>query len=188
MGAPVVAGGHTWADLLAFTDDRVQREVLGGALHVTPRPDWRHQAAVARIASLLVDWADQAGGEVAVSPIVSFSDTDVVVPDVVLIRAVECAGGLRYEGVPDLVVEVISRPTRGLDLGDKRRLYGERGVPGYWAVDLDDETVAVYRSLAAGEPYAAPRLYRRGDGIEPPHLPGLRVDVDRVFGPFPDRS
>ena len=37
-----------------------------------------------------------------------------------------------------LVVEVVSPSTRGADLGRKRDVYREQGVPTYWTVDQRD--------------------------------------------------
>lgn len=48
-------------------------------------------------------------------------------------------------GVPDLVVEVLSRSTQMIDLKVKKRIYCEAGVREYWIVDLEHEKVIVYR-------------------------------------------
>src|SRR5438552_6612956 len=78
---------------------------------------------------------------------VFLSDTTVVEPDVLFVRA-QSAGKLEKKFVrsaPDLVVEVSSPSTRRLDLVRKRELYERFGIPEYWYVDLDAERVEAYR-------------------------------------------
>ena len=58
-------------------------------------------------------------------------------PDV-LFLAKEHLGRLRdshIEGPADLVVEIVSKESRGRDRGEKFYEYGEGGVPEYWLLD-----------------------------------------------------
>lgn len=50
-----------------------------------------------------------------------------------------------FNGVPDLIVEVLSPSNRGYDLGEKRSAYREAGVPEIWFVDPRDEEVLIDR-------------------------------------------
>jgi len=47
------------------------------------------------------------------------------------------------EKAPVLVVEVLSPSTRQLDLGSKRRIYGDAGVQSYLIVDVEKKTIEV---------------------------------------------
>lgn len=49
---------------------------------------------------------------------------------------------------PLLVVEVLSRSTRHIDLGRKRQLYAAGGLPWYWFVDLANDELVVLRNEA----------------------------------------
>lgn len=49
---------------------------------------------------------------------------------------------------PLLVVEVLSRSTRHIDLGRKRQLYADGGLPWYWVVDLANDELVVLRNDA----------------------------------------
>ena len=49
---------------------------------------------------------------------------------------------------PLLVVEVLSRSTRHIDLGRKRQLYAGGGLPWYWVVDLANNELVVLRNDA----------------------------------------
>ena len=53
-------------------------------------------------------------------------------------------GDKNFQGVPDLVVEVLSRSTRSRDRRIKFEAYRDAGIPEYWMVDPDARTVVVY--------------------------------------------
>jgi Uma2 family endonuclease len=54
----------------------------------------------------------------------------------------------RLSSSPLLVVEVLSRSTRHIDLGRKRQLYAAGGLPWYWFVDLANNELVVLRNDA----------------------------------------
>ncbi|HEY9421742.1 MAG TPA: Uma2 family endonuclease [Thermoanaerobaculia bacterium] len=84
-----------------------------------------------------------------------------------------------YEGVPDLIAEVLSLSTRRRDRTIKMDAYRDAGVPEYWLVDPGARTVMVY-VLEKGK-YA--ELVRGGAGDEAwsSVIPGFRVRVDDLF-------
>jgi Uma2 family endonuclease len=179
--------GLTYEDLQRFPEDNVRRELIGGELIVTASPVIRHQRAVVALSSEIFQYCKTHGGEVFASPTdVYFTDTDVVEPDVVFVRAENVARVERkfVRSAPDLVVEVSSPSTLHLDLGRKRELYERFGVPEYWLVDLEADRVEIYR-LEAGH-YAWPVPLGRGDLLESPLMPGFLLPVDDLLGPAED--
>jgi Uma2 family endonuclease len=115
-------------------DDGHRYELVDGSLLVTPAPTPAHQIAVLRLVQLLD--AGRESDVVALPAPVNYviSAHDVPQPDVVLTpRANLTSRGV--EGVPLLVVEVLSPGTRPHDLGAKRLLYASANVPRYWIVD-----------------------------------------------------
>ncbi|MBA2316273.1 MAG: Uma2 family endonuclease [Euzebyales bacterium] len=181
MAAPAQTG-FTWADLQAFPEDGVRREIIGGVLHVSAAPAPRHQRVVLRLGARLVAYVDEQGGDVFTGPNTYFGDDDVVEPDLVLLRAdhTDRVVGLTVRG-PDLVVELASPSTRRYDLGEKRRLYERMGVPEFWFVDLEVDRVEVY--VLDGDSYADPVLLGRGDPLTSARLSGLTIDVSDALGP-----
>jgi Uma2 family endonuclease len=182
MSAPV-AHGLTYDDLESMPDDHLRRELIDGELFVTPSPARRHQRVVVRIASALLAWVDEQGGEVLPAPAdVYFAHDTVVEPDVVFLGP-ERAGALadeRYvDVVPDLVVEVSSPTTRRLDLIQKRGLYERVGVPEYWFVDLDADQVDVHR-LREGR-YGTPASLGSGGLLTCLAAPGFELPVEVVL-------
>lgn len=112
---------------------------------------------------------------------IRLSDEDVAVPDLLVVLTEnlhrieeQCIGG-----PPDLVVEILSPGTAGRDLGAKRALYEQSGVPEYWIGDPVAETIEVL-SLVSGR-YVRFGLFGRGDILRSPLLEGLEIPVSEVF-------
>jgi Uma2 family endonuclease len=175
---------YTYQDLLALPEDIPRAEVLGGELIVSSAPSPRHQMVAARLWRRLDDAAEREGGQALIGPVdVYFSETDVIEPDVLYLRAMS-RGRIeerRILGPPDVVVEVSSPSTRQIEIARKRSLYEANGVPEYWWVDLEADRVEVYRFGDQG--YGLPALYGRGDVLESPLLPGLSIEVNAILGP-----
>ena len=174
---------YTYADLQAFPEDNLRREIIDGELFVTAAPRIRHQRVVMNLAGRLWQYAAQHGGEVFPAPTdVFFSDTSVVEPDVLFVRAdhLDRLEERFVRSAPDLVIEISSPTTRKLELVRKRELYERFGVPEYWYVDLDADLIQVYR---LHEGYDVARIVGRGDTIEAEPLPGLSLSVDEILGP-----
>lgn len=146
----VVARQATYEDVLDAPEHMVA-EIIGGALHLHPRPRSRH----ARVSSAL---GRQIGGPFDYDPggpggwwILDEPELhlgpDVLVPDL--------AGWRRermpvledvpyFEMAPDWVCEVLSPATRARDRGTKRDLYGGHGVSHLWLVDPEDRQVEAF--------------------------------------------
>ena len=65
------------------------------------------------------------------------------------------------------------------DLVDKRGDYAEGGVPEYWIVNPQTETITVLR--LRGESYEEAGIYRRGESATSVLLGGFSVPVTPVF-------
>lgn len=186
MSEPVQTG-LTWDDLLAFGEDGVRRELIDGAMYVSPAARYRHQHVVALLCAEIVAYAKERGGSVAAGPNVYFTHENTVEPDVVALapRDLHRIQGLKVEGPPTLVIEISSPSNRGYDLIKKRALYERFGVPEYWFVDLDADRIHVYRRTEAG--YGEPEIVARGEKVRSTAIDGLILDVDDVLGPAEGR-
>lgn len=88
--------------------------------------------------------------------------------------------GEKYiEGPPDLIVEVLSPSTRERDRVTKRRLYARFGVRELWLVDPDARTIEVCVHTGAG--LATHRVFQHDTRLTSPLLPGLAIELTRVF-------
>jgi len=101
-------------------------------------------------------------------------------PDVVYYRAEHLDRiGEEFGDPPDLVAEVLSPSTRGLDTGAKAEEYAMAGIPEYWLLDPEAQTITVY-VLADGR-YRFAALYRSGETARSETLDALTVRVDDLF-------
>lgn len=94
------------------------------------------------------------GGWVFATEMETLIDVDVVVrPDVAGWRRAclpRLPDTLPCRVVPDWVCEILSRSNAKTDLWDKLSLYHQAGVPHYWIVDPDKETLRVHRWAKPG--------------------------------------
>jgi Uma2 family endonuclease len=174
-------GTLTYADLEAFPEDGLRRELIDGELIVSPSPKTRHQVLLGRLFLSFGNYVNEhGGGTVFLAPLdVLFSDRNVVEPDLIVIAEAETGiiTEKNIQGVPSLLIEIVSDPR--LDRVRKRDLYATFGVPQYWIVDPDVDRVEVYR-LEGGR-YSKPEILEPGDALELDIFPGFRLDIARLF-------
>jgi Uma2 family endonuclease len=173
----------TYDDLLLMPEDGKRYEVIGGELFVNPAPRREHQEVVANLDWILQRFLRETGlGRVYTHPVdVHLGRHDIVQPDLLVIRSARL-DTYRAEGIvvepPDIVVEIMSPRTRGIDQVRKMALYAKAGVPEYWLVDPERRALILHR--LAGDEYDA--TAPDADGVIASHvLDGLRVDPSDVF-------
>lgn len=79
-----------------------------------------------------------------------------------------------------LVVECADTSV-GIDRHVKIPLYARTGIPEAWLLDLNQETITIYRDPAATG-YRSVRVVRRGESLAPLALPDRHLSVDELFG------
>lgn len=173
----------TYDDLLETPDDGKRYEIIDGELFVAAAPLLKHQAALSETNDLVKGFVRVNDlGQVYFAPVdVFFSSTNVVEPDLIYVswETLARSGAARIDGAPDLVVEVLSPSTRRIDLTRKTALYAANGVPEYWLIDPEAETVSILclrdGAYVAQEPDDAGRRHSMV-------LPGLAFDPRMIFG------
>jgi len=178
LGRPI-----TYDELRRLPDDGRQYELYDGVAVVNPSPFWPHQDFVLRLAVAFKS-AIRDGSKVFVAPLdVVLSQRNVLQPDLLLVRE-QNINVLRdvVRGVPDLVVEVISRGTATRDRAIKKRMYARFGVPEYWLADLERRTIEIRRLRPSGRSYRLAATLRPGDRATTPLLPELNAEVAALFG------
>ncbi len=199
---------YSMADLLEFPDDDDRfYDIVGGELIVYNVPGLDHGLAASDLSGLLVR-ASHAGYGYALThthavaldfPAKGWAAEYVTHPDhsFVLRGRENILGQRAVEGVPDLVVEVLSPSTREEHAvgGAIRRAYEQHGVPHYWLVDLEQRTIQQYTLQGVpyvGGRYGEPTEVREGDVLTSPLFPDVSMPVVEVFqhtrGRRPERS
>jgi hypothetical protein len=157
-------------------DDRVEL-IEGEIVEMSPIGD-PHAAAVATLLHLLMSrvagrawlWVQ---GPVRVPP------RSKPQPDLALLRL----RSYRREGATTadalLFIEVADTSLQ-VDRTVKLRLYARAGIPEYWVVDVNAETVEVHWS-PAGERYSDQRMLTRGESVAPLVFPDAAIPIDAIF-------
>ncbi|MHB8263656.1 MAG: Uma2 family endonuclease [Acidimicrobiales bacterium] len=146
----------TYEDLQHFPDDGYRRELVHGQLIVSAAPVHNHQRAVSR---LIVALAAACPPNLEVLPAPcdwAVSEDTVYEPDIIVVGR-DAPWDRRFEGTPQLAVEVLSPSTKDTDTVLKRYEYEQAGVPAYWIVDVDVPSLTVL-SLDAGSYTEAARV------------------------------
>jgi Uma2 family endonuclease len=182
-----VQGGWTYEDYLRLPADGRRYEVIRGFLYVTPAPSFDHQYTVWQLGRLIGNFvADHRLGVVLGAPFdirLPRSLGNPVQPDILFIRSEQQprAGDRRFDGAPDLVVEVLSPGNRNLDRTTKRDAYREAGVPEVWLVDPLARTVEVLVLAPGRTEYLVKESRREGERVGSSVLAGLRINVSDLF-------
>jgi Uma2 family endonuclease len=174
--------------LLSMPDDGVDRELIRGELRekpMTKRNRW-HAGSEARIAQHLANWCDQQpaprgqvlSGEAGC--IIRRDPDSAVGIDVVYISAEtvdnQTDATTMIEGVPVLVVEILSPSDKQDEIDEKVAEYLDCGVGQVWIVNPRFHTVTVFRSDAE------PVLYNVHQTLTgEPQLPGFALPLSRLF-------
>jgi Uma2 family endonuclease len=109
-------------------------------------------------------------------------DRNAVEPDQYYFRAptdVCMIEGDYFQGVPELIAEVLSPATRVLDRGQRMDVYRKVGVPHLWLLEPETETVEQY--ALAGRDYGMVGRHGPGESFMPALFPGTSVAVDSLF-------
>lgn len=173
-----------WSDeqYLTLTDGaRRLVEFTDGVLEVLPMPTDKHQSIVKFLLFAFDRFVASLGGTVLFSPLrLQIRPGKFREPDLIVLRsASDPRRQNRYWTGADLVVEVVSTGRVERDTIEKRADYAEAGVPEYWIVNPEDETITVL-SLKGGI-YAEAGVFRRGDSAESGLLSTFAVTVAAVF-------
>lgn len=189
--AQPIAAGATWPDFLALDEDD-PRELVDGALLEIDVPNTKHEWIVARLIWLLSSWVEarRAGTVLASGCKIRIDDRRGVMPDVLFVRrgreAIIGKEGIET-GAPDLVVEVISPKSGRYDRVQKLAWYAAIGVPEYWILDPERETLERL-VLGADARFVIAQSLGGADVFGPDSFPGLEVglaDLWRGPGPAP---
>jgi Uma2 family endonuclease len=173
-------------DLDALPEDGNRYEVIEGELLVSRAPGVPHQRVTANAIYIFRDYlVTHPIGEIVPTPGLIFGRYSGVIPDIVFYtheRAKEILSDERLIAAPELVIEILShgRENVSRDRVVKRQLYGKYGVPEYWIIDVDSRAVEVYR--LRNEVLDLVAIFRDGDEITTPLLPGFKCAVASLFG------
>lgn len=159
-------------------------ELIEGEIVKKQAPSPEHQNAAGNIFAQLHQFIreKQIGGKCFMAPLdVYFTEIDYYQPDIIFIAKdrlhIVTPDGI--EGVPDLIVEILSPGTHRHDRDRKMKVYRRTGVQEYWIVDPKSRTIEVY-TLAEGD-YDMSDFATEKGSVQSTLLEGLSVGLAAVF-------
>lgn len=141
----------SYEEFLILTNGSDERyELIDGQVYVMDSPLFPHQKTLMNIVGSFSKWFEGKKCFPIVAPfdvtlIKNKNNICVVQPDILVICDKETINEKgKYKGTPTLVVEILSKSTKGKDIITKLNLYLETGVREYWIVDTDLKQIALY--------------------------------------------
>jgi Uma2 family endonuclease len=108
-------------------------------------------------------------------------------PDLMFMRVEHTARlAERFSEGADLVMEVVDRDNRAHDIETKRVEYARAGIPEYWIVDPEEETITVLVLKARQKTYTEHGVFAKGTRATSKLLPGFSVDVTTAVTQKPE--
>lgn len=177
----------TYEEFLQLQEETEERyEYIDGEIYWLASPRTAHQFA---ITELLVNFYNTFQGT-GCTPMVAPYDIElrrnpenrnIVQPDLMVICDLEdhLNESDYYKGVPQLVVEVLSKSTQRKDLIKKLDLYMSCGVNEYWIVNPDNQEVTIYEF--EDKNISQYSTFKKGESAQSFIFSELSVKVDGIF-------
>lgn len=175
-------GLWTSAQYLRLTNDSNWLiEFTNGELEILPFVTERHQEISGFLLLTLHSFLHPRGGTVLFAPLRLQVGADKFrEPDLLVLRdANDPRRQNAYWRGADLVMEIVSPDNPERDTVVKRLDYAQAGIPEYWIVHPEEETITVLR--LAGDEYAEHGVFHRSETATSLLLDGFAVAVDEVL-------
>ena len=176
-------GDWTYNQYIALPDDGKRYEIANGILLLAPSSTGSHQDTVGEVFFHLRSHIKLPGlGLVSQAPsVVELSSKDVFQPDIFVVMNVHLdrVQEKEFVGAPDLVVEVASPGTVAFDRLTKYDTYERTGVPEYWIVNLERQTVEVF--VLEGGKFQSLGVFHGDQRVPSGLISWLSVRVEQFF-------
>lgn len=176
---------YTYDDYLKIPEEPGYRfEILEGFLVKEPSPSVQHQRISRELGRQLLTFFDNFDpeGELFFAPLdVTLSTSIVLQPDIMFVSGTRKKIILkdRIDGICNLIIEIMSPTNRRKDRLHKVEIYRKAGIPHYWIIDPEENTLEVFM-LKDGS-YSLITAVSPGDDFIHPEFPGLNLNLDKVF-------
>ena len=177
-----IQGLWTEEQYLTMTDhSRRLLEFDDGYIEVLPMPTDKHQAISQFVFLALLAFIQRIGGKVLYAPLrLQIRAGKHREPDILLVRdAHDPRRQNRYWLGADLVVEIVSPDDPDRDTVVKRADYAEAGIPEYWIIDPEHQSITVLQ--LAGDVYLEHGVFHRNEVATSALLTGFAVSVDAIL-------
>ena len=172
----------TLAEFLDLPEMEQRCELIDGILHMAAFPVPDHEFLSLLLGTYLNQQILFAGAGIVLGPTgLLLAENTLVGPDIIIIRAhrTDIVGPALIHGAPDIVVEVLSTNRRH-DLARKRALYQVAGIPEYWILDGDANTLTVL-VLGPDGSYRERAILTAADTLTTPLFPDFTLPLAQLF-------
>ena len=174
----------TYSDYVQMTPpDSGQYQLIQGELVTMTSPNTRHQRIIRLLTKSLETYLEKSPlGEIFLSPMdVVMGEGEVYQPDILFIlesnqKIIE---DTKINGIPDMIVEVLSPSNAYYDLVVKKKIYEQCGVKEYWIVDPLQNTLDLY-VLHNNKFQHKIQIEKKGK-IPSEIFPGLDLDLETIL-------
>lgn len=177
----------SYEEFLEISEESEQRlEYIDGEIYLLASPKIDHQMILGEMHIAFHEWFRGKKCKVMLAPFDiklqrSNGERNVVQPDLMVICDLEEKRNEKgkYDGVPALVVEIISEGTRKKDFIRKLDLYLSCGVREYWIVDPINSEVDLFQ-FEDGD-ILNKNTFKGKDTVKSFEFSGLAIPVERIF-------
>jgi Uma2 family endonuclease len=159
-------------------------ELINGEIMHRNYPSLAHQNAAANLHFLLSFYIRQKNlGKLYFAPFGVILDAlNALQPDLIFVSA-QNQSIVQEEGifgVPDLLIEIISPSSLKMDRFDKFEVYANSGVPEYWLIDTNNQSVEIYENIA--QKFKIFSVTALSGKVISKLFPDLLLEVSEIFG------
>ncbi len=179
---------YTYEDLQNI-ENKKRYELIDGELYLMSSPSTSHQEIVGEIYAQLHNYLKGKKCKAFVSPLdVCLSglrnpkkEYNVVQPDILVVcDNTKITNNMGIQGVPDLIIEVLSPASKKHDTLVKYNLYQYYGVKEYWIVD--EEIGVIYQYIINEKNiYTLPKTYEITEDIKVNILENCIISLKEIL-------
>lgn len=174
---------YTYADYAGWNDNKRWELIDGVPYAMSPAPSWVHQSISSNLHLQFASFLKGKPCKVFHAPFdvrlnVTDGDDTVIQPDLVIICDCSKLSGTGYNGVPDMIIEILLPSTESRDKVLKFNKYLQASVREYWIVAPDSKTVQTY--MLKDNEYIA-KAYTDTDTAPVHILEGCTINLADVF-------
>jgi Uma2 family endonuclease len=151
MNLDIISPPRTIMEVYKMLPEGTLAELINGQIYMSPTPTNLHQRISRKLLIKLSEFVEKNNlGEVFCAPLDIFLDKtlNAVQPDIIFIskdNVSQPQDKIPYEGIPDLLIEILSPGNNKHDLVTKKDLYEKFGVKEYWIIDPATNQNIVYQ-------------------------------------------
>lgn len=173
----------TYRDILTLGESNRRIELFDGEVIMTAMPSILHQIVAKEVSAMIDRHVKKRNlGLVLPNPVdVVLSEHVQFQPDVTYLSRGRFAinDGQRYNGAPDLVVEILSESTEERDRTFKFREYARGGALEYWLVSPEKKEIEVYTNSDKG--FRLVKIFSNQERMSTPLFPDAQFELREVF-------